>query len=146
MCSENSRKKIGVYYLPGSPELEQTERGDWIDLYVYEDVTLKAGEGTCISQGIAMQLPQGYEAIMAPRSSTFKRWGLLQTNGIGIIDNSYCSKDDIWMFPALATRDVIIPKGTRICQFRIIENQPKITFTKNFESRATRGGFGSSGV
>lgn len=138
---------IKIKYLPGSPALEQTEFGDWVDLYVYENTTMSAGERTYISQGVAMKLPDGYEAIMAPRSSTFKRWGLLQTNGIGVIDSSYCGNDDIFMFPALATRDITIPAGTRICQFRIQPIQPKIHFeeveTLNFENR---NGLGSSGA
>lgn len=75
--------EIDIRYLPGALELTINDYGDWIDLYCYEDTLLKAGESTYISQGIAMKLPEGYEAIMAPRSSTFKRWGLIQTNGIG---------------------------------------------------------------
>ena len=119
---------IPIHYLEGSPLLEKTEKGDWIDLFCYEDVTLKAGERAYISQGVSMALPEGYEAIMAPRSSTFKRWGLLQTNGSGVVDNPVRGTDDIWMFPALATRDVTIPRGTRICQFRIQKKQPEINF------------------
>lgn len=86
---------IKIRYLPGSPHLEQVGWGSWIDLYTYEDNTLKAGERKYISMGIAMQLPKGYEAILAPRSSTFKRYGLLQTNGIGVIDATYNGDDDI---------------------------------------------------
>ena len=137
---------IPIHYLEGSPLLEKTEKGDWIDLFCYEDVTLKAGERAYISQGVSMALPEGYEAIMAPRSSTFKRWGLLQTNGIGVIDNSYRGTDDIWMFPALATRDVTIPRGTRICQFRIQKKQPEINFIPVASLHGVnRGGLGSSG-
>lgn len=120
--------EILVRYLKGSPLLEFNDKGDWIDLYCYEDITLKTGERAYISQGVAMALPDGYEAIMAPRSSTFKRWGILQTNGIGVIDNSYRGDDDVWMMPVLATRDITIPRGTRICQFRIQKKQPKIEF------------------
>ena len=139
--------EIKIHYLPGSPTLEKTDRGDWIDLYTYNDTTLKTNERTYISMGVSMALPQGYEAIMAPRSSTFKRWGLLQTNGIGIIDNSYCGTDDIWMMPVLATRDVVIPKGTRLCQFRIQEKQPEIIFTPQKQlNKENRGGLGSSGA
>lgn len=138
---------IKIKYLPGSPHLEKMEIGDWIDLYCYEDVTLKQGERAYISQGVAMKLPDGYEAIVASRSSTFKRWGILQTNAIGVIDNSYCGNSDIWMYPAYATRDVTIPRGTRICQFRIQKVQPEINFQEvddlNFEAR---GGLGSSGA
>ena len=139
--------EISIHYLPGSPELVINDKGDWIDLFVYEDVTLKANEYTYISMGISMALPQGYEAIIAPRSSTFKRWGILQTNSIGVIDNSYRGTDDIWMMPALATRDVTIPKGTRLCQFRIQEKQPEIIFiSKERLSDENRGGLGSSGA
>lgn len=94
-----------------------------------------------------MALPQGYEAIMAPRSSTFKRWGLLQTNSVGIIDNSFQGDGDEWKFPAYATRSIIIPKGTRICQFRIIKNQPTISFNEvEHLNSVDRGGLGSSGA
>lgn len=132
----------------GSPyRLEIIEKGDWIDLYCAKETVLHAGERTYISQGISMKLPEGYEAIIAPRSSTFKRWGILQTNSIGVIDNSYCGNDDIWAFPAYATRDITIPAGTRICQFRIQKKQPKIVFyeVSNLNTN-NRGGFGSSGV
>lgn len=139
--------EIPIHYLPDSPQLEMTDIGSWIDLYVYEDTTIKANERTYISMGVSMALPQGYEAIMAPRSSTFKRWGLLQTNGIGIIDNSYCGTEDIWMMPVLATRDIVIPKGTRICQFRIQKEQPQIKFIpQDSLNNANRGGLGSSGA
>ena len=137
---------IKVRYLPGSPHLEQTDWGSWIDLYVYEDTTLKAGERKYISMGVAMQLPQGYEAILAPRSSTFKRYGLLQTNGIGVIDATYNGDDDIWCMPVVAIKDIYIPKGTRICQFRIQEEQPKIRFVSvSSLGNENRNGFGSSG-
>jgi len=132
----------------GSPyRLEVTDMGDWIDLYCEKETVLHKGEQTYISQGISMKLPEGYEAIIAPRSSTFKRWGILQTNSIGIIDNSYCGDGDIWAFPAYATRDITIPAGTRICQFRIQKKQPHICF-KTVSSLGTvdRGGFGSTGV
>lgn len=142
----SKKKTISIKYLPGSPALEQTELGDWIDLYVYNDIIMFEGERQYISQGIAMKLPDGYEAIMAPRSSTFKRWGLLQTNGIGVIDSSYCGDDDIWMFPAIATRDVTIPAGTRICQFRIQKKQPTIDFQTVESLGDSRGGLGSSGA
>ena len=144
---EQTNAIINVHYLPGAPHLQMSDKGDWCDLYVYEDVTMVAGEQKYISQGVAMQLPEGFEAIVAPRSSTFKRWGLLQTNGIGIIDNSFCGDDDIWIFPALATRDVTIPKGTRICQFRIQKKQPSLIFnTVASLGNIKRGGLGSTGA
>lgn len=94
-----------------------------------------------------MDLPEGYEAMLLPRSSTFKQWGILQTNSEGVIDSTFCGDDDVWMFPALATRDVTIPKNTRICQFRIQEEQPVIKFVavESLENES-RGGFGSSGL
>lgn len=138
---------IKVKYLPGAHELEQTEWGSWIDLYTYEDVTIKQGEQKYINLGFAMELPQGYEAIMAPRSSTFKTWGITQTNSIGVIDCTYNGDNDIWVFPAYATKTITIPAGTRLCQFRIQKEQPQI----NFESVSSlgnndRNGLGSTGV
>lgn len=119
---------------------------DWVDLRVAEDVTLKAGEFKLISLGVSMKLPDGYEAVIIPRSSTFKHWGILQTNHFGLIDNSYCGDNDIWMFPALATRDVTIKKNSRICQFRIQKKMETLTFeTVDTLGNADRGGFGSSG-
>ena len=103
------------------PEIKKTENGDWIDLYAAEDVTLKQGEWRVISLGVSMKLPRGYEAHMVPRSSTFRRWGVLQVNGIGIIDESYCGDGDVWAFQALAVRDTQIRRGDRICQFRIVK-------------------------
>jgi len=145
--SKTEMEEIKVRYLPGAPHIEQFGWGSWIDLYTYEDVTLKAGQREYISMGVAMQLPQGYEAILAPRSSTFKRYGLLQSNSIGVIDSTYNGDDDIWCMPVVATRDIYIPKGTRICQFRIQKEQPKIHFvTVSSLGNENRSGFGSSGV
>lgn len=137
---------IKVRYHADIHPLEKTEKGDWIDLRAAEDVELLAGESRCISLGVSMKLPEGYEALVIPRSSTFKHWGIIQTNHIGLIDNSYCGDDDVWMFPALATRDVLIEKNSRICQFRIqkkMENMNLVTVSKLEDTN--RGGFGSSG-
>lgn len=125
----NPTFEIKIKYLDGMPELQKIEQGDWIDLYTYEEVELHAGERKNISLGIAMKLPDGFEAIVAPRSSTFKRWGVLQNNSVGIIDNSFCGDKDIWAFPAYAVRDTTIPAHTRLCQFRIQQRQPNIKFT-----------------
>lgn len=145
--SKHEMEEIKVRYLPGAPHIEQVGWGSWIDLYTYEDVTLKAGQREYISMGVAMQLPQGYEAILAPRSSTFKRYGLLQSNSIGVIDSTYNGDDDIWCMPVVATRDIYIPKGTRICQFRIQKEQPKIHFVAVPSlGNENRNGFGSSGI
>lgn len=121
-------------------------KSDWIDLRASEEVELKAGEFKLIPLGVAMELPKGYEAHLVPRSSTFKNYGILQTNSCGIIDCSYCGDEDMWRMPVYATRDTMIHQNDRICQFRIVENQPKITFDE-VESlgNADRGGFGSTG-
>ena len=121
-------------------------KSDWIDLRAAEDVELKAGDFKLISLGVSIQLPTGYEAHVVPRSSTFKHWGILQTNHVGIIDNAYCGDNDIWMFPALATRDVVIEKNSRICQFRLVKNMPKVMITTvEHLNNINRDGFGSSG-
>lgn len=138
---------IKIKYLPGAPHLTMNAVGDWCDLYCYEETSLKAGERAYISQGVAMKLPEGYEAIMAPRSSTFKRWGILQTNSIGVIDSSYCGDSDIWMMPVYAVKDTIIPAGTRIAQFRIQKKQPQLLFEEVVHlNDNNRGGLGSTGV
>ena len=121
-------------------------KSDWIDLRSAEDVELKAGEFALISLGVSMELPKGYEAHIVPRSSTFKTWGIIQTNSMGVIDESYCGDNDIWKMPVYATRDTIIHKNDRICQFRIMEHQPSIEFEEvEYLEGEERGGFGSSG-
>lgn len=138
--------EINIKYHADIHPLEQTDRGDWIDLRAAEDVVLKAGEFKLISLGVSMKLPLGYEALVIPRSSTFKHWGVIQTNHCGLIDNSYCGDNDIWMFPALATRDVVIEKNSRICQFRIQKKMSSVEFhTVDRLGSVNRGGFGSSG-
>ena len=121
-------------------------KSDWIDLRASEEVTLKAGEFCLIPLGVAMELPEGYEAHVVPRSSTFKNYGIIQTNSCGIIDCTYCGDDDMWRMPVYAVRDTVIHVNDRICQFRIFENQPKITFdeVENL-GNVNRGGFGSTG-
>ena len=121
-------------------------KSDWIDLRASEEVVLKQGEFKLIPLGVAMKLPNGFEAHIVPRSSTFKNFGIIQTNHCGIIDNSYCGDSDMWMFPAFAVRDTIIHKNDRICQFRIMRNQPEIQFCEvNKLEGEDRGGFGSTG-
>jgi len=121
-------------------------KSDWIDLRAAEEVVLSAGEFKLIPLGIAMQLPQGYEAHVVPRSSTFKTWGLLQVNSMGIIDCSYCGDNDQWFVPMYATRDTVVHVNDRIAQFRIMENQPKIQFDEvEHLGNTDRGGFGSTG-
>lgn len=126
--------------------LEKTEQGDWIDLRSAEDVTMKAGDFQVISLGVSIELPEGYEAHIATRSSTFKTWGILMANSHGIIDNSYCGQNDIWRFPALAMRDTHIKKGDRICQFRLVKKMETVDFiTVDHLDGKDRGGIGSSG-
>ena len=142
----DSLEIIEIKYLPGAHPLKKIPQGDWVDLYTYEDVNLKAQIPQLISLGIAMRLPEGYEAIIAPRSSTFKKWGILQTNSIGIIDSTYCGNNDIWKMPVYPTRDIEIPKDTRLCQFRIQKNQPAFEFKPvEFLDSEDRKGFGSTG-
>lgn len=127
--------------------ITKIEQGDWIDLRSRIDVVLFKGEYMLIPLGIAMEIPEGYEAHIAPRSSTFKHYGILQTNSVGVIDNSYCGDNDEWCFPAYATRQTTIEKGERICQFRIIKKQPEIEFQEvETLGNPDRGGFGSTGV
>ena len=138
--------KILVRYHDGAVPLTILPQGDWIDLCAAETVTMHAGEFRIISLGVSMQLPEGYEAHIVPRSSTFRKWGILQANSMGVIDESYCGDDDVWGFPALAMRDTTIARGDRICQFRIMKNQPRLTFTKvEHLDGPDRGGFGSTG-
>ncbi len=129
------------------PVPECRENGDWIDLRAAEDAFMKQGEFRNISLGVSMELPDGYEAHILPRSSTFKNFGILLVNGMGIIDNSYCGTDDIWGFPALAMRDTKISFGDRIAQFRIVEKQvkPQFVVVKSLSGK-NRGGFGSTGI
>lgn len=121
-------------------------KSNWIDLRAAENVNLKAGEFKLIPLGVGMILPEGYEANIVPRSSTFKKWGIIQTNSFGVIDNSYSGDNDQWFFPAYATRDTYINKNDRICQFRINEIQPNIEFdVADKLNDDSRGGFGSTG-
>lgn len=133
------------YHEPGIEKLNVTEKGDWVDLRAAETVSLKAGDYALINLGVSMQLPQGYEAHIAPRSSTFKNWGIVQTNSVGVIDSTYCGNEDVWRMPVYATRDTTIEKNDRICQFRIMEIQPNVEFIEvNFLNNENRDGFGSS--
>ena len=120
---------------------------DWIDLRAAEDVTMKKGEFRLIRLGVAMELPQGYEAHVVPRSSTYKNFGLIQTNHMGVIDESYKGDADEWKWPALALRDTEVHAGDRLCQFRIMKHQPQINFieVQTLENE-DRGGFGTSGI
>ena len=121
-------------------------KSDWIDLRSAADVELEAGEFKLIPLGIAIELPHGYEAHVVPRSSTFKNFGVLQVNSMGVIDETYCGDNDQWFMPVLAVRDTKICVNDRICQFRIMEHQPALTFEQvDHLEGADRGGFCSTG-
>jgi dUTP pyrophosphatase len=143
---EESGMNITVQYLdPTVKRLQIEKKGDWIDLYAAETVELKQGEHRLVHLGVAMKLPEGYEAHIVPRSSTFKKWGIIQANHVGIIDNSYSGPEDWWKMSVIAMRDTVINKGDKICQFRIVERQPKIAFVEGKMTDPSRGGFGSTG-
>lgn len=135
------------YHNPNLPKLEYIDgKSDWIDLRASKDMWLDKGQWGLIPLGVSMKLPDGYEAHIVPRSSTFKHWGLIQTNHMGVIDESFCGDSDQWHMPVLATRDVHINEGDRVCQFRIMEHQPKIVFSEvKSLGEESRGGFGSTG-
>ena len=138
---------IKIKYFTDIEKIKPIEKGDWIDLRAAETVELKKGEFKLIPLGIGMELPEGYEAHVVPRSSTYKNFKIIETNSMGIIDNSYCGDNDQWFFPAYALEDTIINKNDRICQFRIIEKQPKIQFEEvNELKNPDRGGHGSTGI
>ena len=120
---------------------------DWIDLRCAEEVVMKQGEWRLIRLGIAVELPKGYEAHIVPRSSTYRNFGIIQTNHMGVVDHSYCGDEDEWKYPVLAMRDTVIHVNDRICQFRIMKNQPKLVFEEvEHLGGESRGGFGTTGV
>ncbi|MBR1742266.1 MAG: dUTP diphosphatase [Lachnospiraceae bacterium] len=141
-------KNIRIKYF--SDQIERLDyidgKSDWIDLRSSEDVELKQGDFKLIPLGVAMELPQGYEAHVVPRSSTYKNFGVIQANHMGVIDSSYCGDNDMWYMPVIAMRDTVIHVNDRICQFRIMENQPKLSFSEVEHLKGEdRGGFGSTG-
>lgn len=140
-------EKILIKYHTDIEKIKDIKEGDWIDLRAAEDVVMAKGEFKLISLGISMKLPDGYEANIVPRSSTFKNFGVIQCNHFAVIDNSYSGTDDIWKFPAYAMRDTVIHKNDRICQFRINKRQPEIEFVEVDKlDDKNRGGFGSTGI
>lgn len=139
--------KIRIKYQPGVEPIEKLRVGDWIDLRAAETINLSPGEFKLIPLGVAMELPKGYEAHLIPRSSTFKKYGVIQTNSPGLIDESYCGDEDWWYMPVLAHRDTIIEKNDRICQFRIVKKMEEVEFEEVlFLGNENRGGHGSTGV
>lgn len=135
------------YFTDSIDKLEYIDgKSDWIDLRASEEVELKQGDFKLIPLGVAMELPKGYEAHIVPRSSTYKNFGVIQANHCGVIDGSYCGDNDMWRMPVIAMRDTVIHVNDRICQFRIVKNQPQIKFdiVEKLEGE-DRGGFGSTG-
>lgn len=138
---------IKIKYFTDIPKIGKIKVGDWIDLRAAETLFMREGEHRLIPLGVAMQLPPGYEAHIAPRSSTFSKWGIIQPNSPGIVDESYCGNNDEWKMSALAMRDTKINKGDRICHFRIMPKMPHVEFIEVDDlGNEDRGGFGSTGV
>ena len=140
--------KIKIKYHDNEiPKIKKIQQGDLIDLYAAETGELEQGDFKLISLGVSMKLPKGYKANIYPRSSTFKNWGILQTNSVGQIDNSYSGTNDIWMMPVYATRNTCVGVNERICQFRIVKKMPEVEFIEcETLDETDRGGFGSTGV
>lgn len=137
-----------LYHNPDLIPIKIVENGDWIDLRAAEEYHLYPNQFILINLGISMKLPENYEAHIVPRSSTFKTWGLIQTNGVGIIDSSYCGENDIWMMPVYSTKITHIYVNDRICQFRLVEKMPRNINFNAVDNLNTedRGGFGSTGT
>jgi dUTP pyrophosphatase len=135
------------YFNKELPKVNKLSQGDWIDLRSSKTIELKKGNFGLIPLGIALELPEGYEAHVVPRSSTFKNFGIIETNSMGVIDESYKGDNDQWFFPAYALRDTVIEFGERICQFRVIEKMPEIEFEEvSSLGNDDRGGLGSTGT
>lgn len=133
------------YHDPELTKIEINSKGNFVDLRSVKEVELKAGDFKLIDLGVSIKLPEGYWGQVVPRSSLFKNHGLIQTNSFGVIDTTYCGEDDHWMLPVYATRDTVIEKDERICQFRIVKDIPfDITEVEMMEDES-RGGFGSTG-
>lgn len=146
------QKKLKVKFFdksvyPNGLQMIGGKKSDWIDLRARETVELYKDGFTLIPLGVAIQLPEGYEALIAPRSSTFKNFGVLQTNSVGVVDETYCGDNDEWKIPVIANHNTTINKGERICQFRIIEHQPELVIEYvDSLNNVDRGGFGSTGT
>lgn len=145
---ESNMEKIQIKYFDNEiDKVEKISKGDWIDLRSAETIYLKKGEFRLITLGVGMKLPDGYEANIVPRSSTYKNFKVLQTNSFAVIDNSYSGDNDQWLYPVIAMEDTIIHKNDRICQFRINKIQPEIEFEEvEHLDEVSRGSFGSTGV
>jgi len=139
--------KIKIKYLSNIIKIKKIAIGDWIDLRTAEDSIIKRGAYKLIPLGIAMELPKGYEAHVVPRSSTFQNFHVIQTNHMGVIDESYCGDNDQWYFPAFALDWSYIPKNSRICQFRIVKKMENVQLVEVEKlNNKNRNGLGSTGV
>ena len=137
---------LKIKYIRDIDPIVKTDKGDWIDLRCGITTKMKKGEFAIVPLGVAMQLPSGYEALVLPRSSTFKHYGIIMVNSVGLIDETYCSDEDEWGFLAYATRDTVIPQNDRICQFRILDHMPELDVkTVDHLDNDSRGGYGSTG-
>lgn len=135
------------YFNKDITKLNKITKGDWIDVRSAETIEMQAGEFKLIPLGIGIKLPENYEAHLVPRSSTFKNWGIIQTNSQGVIDNSYSGDNDQWLMPVYATRDTVINFDDRVAQFRIVERMPEIEIVEVDKlDDISRGGFGSTGI
>ena len=138
---------IKIKYHSDIEKIAPISIGNWVDLRISQDYMLMKGESAILSLGISMKLPEGFEAHIAPRSSTFSKWGIIQTNGVGVVDNSYSGNNDVWKMAVYATRDTYIEKNSRVCQFRIMEIQPELVFEEvDSLDDISRNGFGSTGI
>ena len=168
--------KIRIKYFDEAKKLEKISKGNWIDVYANKDVFVPEGERAMIPLGFALELPQGWEGHLAPRSSTFKTWGVIQTNSVGVVDDTYIGDNDQWHMPVYCLQgkdtNIIevydesitdlsgnkykikkeikgtwIHKGDKIGQFRIMEVMPEIEFEEvDVFNNKDRGGFGSTGT
>ena len=149
---ENKLQLKVKYFDKNIKRLEKISQGDWIDLRAVSDVIMHPGDFKLIPLGIAVELPEGYEAHVVPRSSTFKNFGIIQTNSMGIIDHSYCGNNDQWFMPAYCLENrhkdkTLIKKNDRVCQFRIVKSQPTLKIKEvDYLDNEDRGGHGSTGV
>lgn len=154
-----SKLNMRIKYFDGATKLTKIAKGNWIDVYANKDVFVKEGERAMIPLGFALELPKGWEGHLAPRSSTFKTWGVIQTNAVGVVDDTYIGDNDQWHMPVFCLqgkdteilneveeKGTWIRKGDKIGQFRVIEVMPEIEFeeVESFGNQ-DRGGFGSTG-
>ena len=143
------------YFRDDLTRLKIDPKGDMIDLYAAEDVTINEMDEALIPLGVAMELPIGYRANLLPRSSTFKKWGIIVTNSMGVIDHTYCGDNDEWKLAVFCLKGrefvngkkcTIIHKGDKIAQFEIVPVMPKVVLEEvDHLGNADRGGFGSTG-